>query len=273
MQLRRGQPSLISNCMEDERSLQITTNCLDALSYLNKVKTQGYTFMTTTNWKRIKKLTNSFMPRPILFLSLRRLSERNYWKRQKQGDNHGYDKYTDDRPHAPHLLKEVEARAKKSDAILDLGCNCGYYLQALKKLGFSHLTGVDISKEAIEYGKKEFDLVGIDHHIGSFEDTLPVLAQKKKVYDVVFSMGATIELVHPSFDIIKYIALLSSKYVILFIAEWGFASTRLYEYEFQQHGFMLVKCIRPYDGAVVQDSNIESIFSLLVFQKLPSSPE
>jgi SAM-dependent methyltransferase len=225
--------------------------------------------MTIPNWKRNKKLTNSLIPRVLFFLSPRRLSERKYWKIQKQGDRHGYDKYTQDRPQAPHLLKEVEARAKKSDAILDLGCNCGYYLQALKKLGFSDLTGVDISKEAIEFGRQEFDVADIDFHVGSFEDALPVLVKGKKKYDLVFSMGATIELVHPSFDIIKYIALLSNKYVILFIAEWGFASTRLYEYEFQQNGFMLVKCIRPYDGAVVKNSKIESIFSLLVFQKLP----
>jgi 2-polyprenyl-3-methyl-5-hydroxy-6-metoxy-1,4-benzoquinol methylase len=226
-------------------------------------------FMQTTNWKRIKKVANSFVPRLIFMLSLRKMYQRNHWKNQKFGDSHGYDKYTQDRPQAPHLLKEVEDRAKKSETILDLGCNCGYYLQALKRLGFTRLTGVDISKQAIEYGQKEFDLQGVDLHVGSFEVVLRGFVKQKKQFDLIFSMGATIELVHPSFDIVKYLGLLSSKYVVLFISEWGHATPRLYEYEFQRHGFLLVKCIRPYDGSLIQDSDIEPITSLLVFQKLP----
>lgn len=225
--------------------------------------------MKTMHWKRIRTLTNSLVPRWIFKLSLRKLYNRNYWKKQKLGDAHGYDKYTQDRPQASYLLAEVESRVGKTEEILDLGCNCGYYLQALKRLGFTRLTGVDISKVAIEYGKKEFDLQGVELDVGSFEDTLPELVEQERQFDLIFSMGATIELVHPSFNIIKYLALLSGKYVVLFISEWGHATPRCYEYEFQQHGFLMVKCIRPYDGSLVQNSDVASIISLLVFQKLP----
>lgn len=225
--------------------------------------------MKNTNWKRTQTFANSFLPRLIFKFSLRKFSNRNHWKNQKCGDPHGYDQYTLDRPYLPYLLAEVDGRVQKSAEILDLGCNCGYYLKALKHAGFTQLTGVDISKNAIEYGRKEFDLQGVSFHIGSFEDALPSLVEQKKLFDLIFSMGATIELVHPSFDIIKHLTLLSSRYVVLFISEWGHSTPRFYEYEFQRHGFLMVKCIRPYDGSLVQNSDVASIISLLVFQKLP----
>lgn len=225
--------------------------------------------MKTIHWKRIQTFANSFAPRLIFKLSPRRSSNRNHWKNQKGGDPHGYDKYTQDRPQVPYLLAEVESRVQKSDKILDLGCNCGYYLKTLKHAGFTQLTGVDISKDAIVYGQKEFDLQGVELHIGSFEDTLPKLVKQRRKFDLIFSMGATIELVHPSFDIIKHLTLLSGKYVVLFINEWGHATPRHYEYEFQRYGFLMVKCLRPYDGSFIQNSDVVSIASLLVFQKLP----
>lgn len=225
--------------------------------------------MKTIRWKRIQALANSFIPRLIFKLSLRKISNRNHWKSQKYGDPHGYDKYTQNRHQVPYVLAEIESRVKKTEAIFDLGCNCGYYLKTLKHAGFTQLAGVDISKNAIEYGRKEFDLQGVDIHVGSFEDVLPNLVKQNNKFDLIYSMGATIELVHPSFDIIKFIALLSSKYVVLFISEWGHSTPRCYEYEFQRHGFIMVKCIRPYDGTWVQDSDVAAIASLLVFQKLP----
>ena len=225
--------------------------------------------MKTTNWKRAKTFINSFLPRFIFKISLRRLANRNHWKKQKFGDPHGYDKYTQDHPRAPYLLAEVASRVRKTDSILDLGCNCGYYLKTLKHAGFTQLAGVDISKDAIEYGQNEFGLQEVEFHIASFEEALPKLVRQNRQFNLIFSMGATIELVHPSFDIIKHLTLLSSQYVILFISEWAHATPRYYEFEFQQHGFLMVKCIRPFDGSLVQNSDIAPIISLLVFQKLP----
>jgi len=215
-----------------------------------------------------KKLINSIAPRFFFLFSIRRFNQRNHWRNQKSGDDHGYEKYTQERPQTPYLIKEVESRAQKNHSILDLGCNCGYYLFSLKKAGYTNLSGVDISRHAIEFGKKEFGLHDATMSVGAFEDVLPSLVSQQRKYDLIFSMGATIELVHPVFDIIKHLAILSQKYVILFIQEWGHTTPRLYEYEFQKHGFLMVKCIRPYDGSEVINANLEVIPSLLVFQKI-----
>lgn len=224
--------------------------------------------MKIKNRSVFSKLLNSLTPRFFFLFSIRRLSQRNHWKDQKLGDDHGYDKYKQERPQTPYLIKEVESRIQKQDPILDLGCNCGYYLFSLKKAGYTNLSGVDISRHAIEFGKKEFGLQDATMTVGAFEDVLPSLVSHQRKFELIFSMGATIELVHPVFDIIRYMTTLSQRYVILFIQEWGHTSPRLYEYEFQKHGFLMVKCIRPYDGSEVINANLAVIPSLLVFQKI-----
>ena len=79
-------------------------------------------------------------------------------------------------------------------------------------------------------------------------------------------MGATVELVHPSFDIIRYICGLSKRYVVLDIYEWGHSNPRFWKYEFNRQGFALVKCIRPFSGDILKDTVEQD--SLLVFQRL-----
>ena len=43
--------------------------------------------------------------------------------------------------------------AHKSESVVDLGCGTGYHVRALTKLGFN-VTGVDISKQNIEFARK-----------------------------------------------------------------------------------------------------------------------
>ena len=224
--------------------------------------------MQQKNWKIISKALNSLLPRWIFFLSWRQYLQRKHWRSQNIGDLHGFDKYAKDRPQVPYLVKEIQERVNKDNSIFDLGCNCGFYLKKLRDIGYSNLSGVDISNAAVEYGRAEFNLQKVDLHVGAFEDVLPKLIENGVKFDLIYSMGATVELVHPSFDVIRKMCQLSSKYIVLFIQEWGHTTPRMYEYEFQKQGFMLVKCVRPYDGSSVSGVNIESVASLLVFQKL-----
>jgi SAM-dependent methyltransferase len=215
----------------------------------------------------IRKAVNTFFPKTLFRLSLRKTKARYYWQNQDSGDPHGYEKYLIHFPRIDVLLSEVRQRAVKEATILDLGCNCGYQLSLLKKNGFSALSGVDICSTAIEYGKKNLDLTGIELITGSFEEVLPRLESENRRFDLIYSMGATLELVHPSFDIIRVLCSLSNDYVILGIAEWGHAYPRFWEYEFNTHGFAMVKCIRPIDGTK-RLTNPENEESLLVFQKI-----
>lgn len=215
----------------------------------------------------INKIVNSFFPRFLFRLSPARAAARKHWAAQKEGDIHGFDKYTMYHPRAPVILDEIRARIPHDGSVLDLGCNCGFYLSLLRDEGFQNLSGVDISPAAIQYGRDHFRLADVDLTTGSFEETLPAFISQEKQYDLVYSLGATVELVHPSFDIVGSLCRISRKYIILIISEWGHDYPRFWEYEFNRNGFLLVKCIRPYDGKPA-GSDYVSENSLLVFQKI-----
>lgn len=222
-----------------------------------------------SRWQYVTKFLNTFFPKILLKLSPWKNRQKNHWGSQNTGDVHGYDKYCEN-PHCfPVLVKELNTVAGKEDAILDLGCNCGAYLNLLKKEGYRDLTGIDISGNAITFGRTSFDLDGISLEIGSFEEVLPRWVEEGKVFDHVYSIGATVELVHPSFDIVGYLCQLSRNTIILIINEWGHAYPRFWEYEFNANGFMLVRCIRPWNiEEHIED--YKNIDSLLVFRREPA---
>lgn len=63
-----------------------------------------------------------------------------------------------------HVERYVHAAKKVTGNVLDAGCGCGYgsYLLCLKN-AHVNVTGVDNSKEAIEYAKKHWQ-----HHRNNF---------------------------------------------------------------------------------------------------------
>jgi SAM-dependent methyltransferase len=215
----------------------------------------------------IRKFLNTFFPKILLKLSPKRNWTQRYWRSQKRGDIHGFDKYDNYHPREPIIISEIQSRIQPENSILDLGCNCGHYLAQLRKVGLNNLAGIDISPAAIHYGKEYLGLSNIDLTIGSFEEILPFFIKDGKQFDLVYSLGATLELVHPSFDIISNICKLSKRYVILIINEGGHSYPRFWEYEFNRNGFIMVKCIRPYDGSIFGDlKNPDD--SLMVFQRI-----
>ena len=223
-----------------------------------------------TKKQYIRKLINTFFPRWFHALSPWRLFERTHWVEQAAGNIHGYDKYNAFHCRIPILISELERRISRNDRILDLGCNCGFYLSEIRKTGFNNLTGIDISSEAIRFGKTEFGFSDSELKLGSFEEVLPLLSQQNQSFVVTYSMGATLELVHPSFDIIKAICDVTEKYVILIISEWEHRYPRFWEYEFNRQGFLLISCKRPFDGSEMIQ-NTDSLNSLLIFKRIDSS--
>jgi len=218
----------------------------------------------------LKKIFYTFSPKWLFLLDPHRFSQRKHWKEQDKGDNHGYDNYTSLlEKHTAVFLKEVNQRLKKDDSILDLGCNCAVVLNLLKENAYKRLAGVDLNIKAIEYGKNKFDLKGVELMIGSYEEVLPRLIRENRKFDLVYSAGASISLVHPSFDIIRNICQVTGKYVILLDEDnLGFAYPRLWEYEFNRWGFTLVKLLRPSDGRDESLNELYPVSSLMVFRRI-----
>jgi len=168
------------------------------------------------------------------------------WAHQSIGSHYTPENYVVLDPSSHVLIEEVANRASAVDVpILDLGCNCGRHLNALMNLGFKELYGVDIGRKALDYMDEVFP--GLSNHAkitcASFQQYL--LKAPDQFFDVLYTKGATVELIHPSFPLVSQLARVSRRYVILCIQENSHSYPRYWTYEFQRAGFVLVKLLRP----------------------------
>ena len=140
-----------------------------------------------------------------------------YWHNISEGDSHNYEKYSKVDVSAKILLEKViKFSDKKKDKILDLGCNVGRHLNYLKEKNFKRLHGVDICKLSIRKSTLIFpNLKKINLKCASFEDYL-VNAQNDE-FDIIYTHGATIELIKPTFPLISELSRVTKKYIILLI--------------------------------------------------------
>jgi len=151
----------------------------------------------------------------------------------------------------------------KDFSIIDLGCNCGKNLALLWELGYRNLFGVDAMKEGISEFSKIYPDVYAASEIShdTFEHFLSRSAHRS--FDVIFSWSATIELVHPSFNIVKEICRVARYQVILALNEGNQGYTRFWIYEFNRNGFDLSFAMRP----LGKGNNPPNTTSLCCFQR------
>jgi len=77
----------------------------------------------------------------------------------------------------PHMHKNKDA------AILELGCGYGRYLRDLEKLGYSDISGIDISEEQVSYAKEKLQLKNVTHG-----DALEFIKNSQKKYDTILML-------------------------------------------------------------------------------------
>jgi hypothetical protein len=157
------------------------------------------------------------------------------------------------------LLKKVQEYASGNDApVLDLGCNSGRHIEYLYNNGFRNITGVDVMKNALLYFQRRCPNVYKNSHIyhNFFQRFLQNTSAAK--FEIVYSVGATIEIVHPSFDVIGEMCRVSRLFVIVLVQENKHSYPRFYVSEFKKNNFKLTYSQRP-----IGDSTV----SLLVFER------
>lgn len=144
------------------------------------------------------------------------------------------------------LLDEVFNNVSSKNApILDLGCNNGRHLEYLYNKGLKNLTGVDVMKEALLLfqNRRQEVYSNIKLYHDFFQRFLTKTPDKQ--FEIVYSVGATIEIVHPSYDIIRQVCRITKKTIILLLHENAHNYPRFYEQEFIRHGFFLTHFVRP----------------------------
>lgn len=167
------------------------------------------------------------------------------------------------------LVDEVLAHAvSPNDRILDLGCNCGRHLAPLAEAGYRRLFGVDVNERAIEVMPDWFPVLRdvVTAKADFFQRYLSNTIDG--AFDIVFSRGATVELVHPSYPLVKELTRVANRHVILLIEENGHAYPRFWTHEFAREGFVLTKLLRPVDPYLEQDLAADRNNSLMVYSRL-----
>jgi SAM-dependent methyltransferase len=133
-------------------------------------------------------------------------------------------------------------------ALLDLGCNCGRHLVELAGRGYRNLTGVDAMGSALalfaEQTPDVFNKAEIHHDL--FQRFLA--HQPNARFMVTYSHGSTIELVHPSFDVVAHMTRVTRGHICLILNEHELYRRAWIE-QFARSDFALVHGERPIAGS------------------------
>ena len=135
------------------------------------------------------------------------------------------------------FINYVLSATIKHDHILDICCNEGRWLKALRRNGYKNLSGFDIMEPAIEKFKlsKEYLSGGIEVEHSLAQDYL--LRSHENSYDYAITWGATIELIHPSFLLFEVLNKITRKGFIFIINENKHTYPRFYRHIIRSSGF------------------------------------
>jgi len=181
----------------------------------------------------VRKPINTFLPF-LSFSSKKYKTDALIW----QNENHySPDQYrTFDAP-SNDFIEYVIRHTNKSDSILDLCCNQGRFLKKLDSVGYVSLKGVDIMCSAIDLLRsyKPISSDAIVSECKHIQEYLPALPDNSVDYVITYS--ATVELLHPSFNIYKELFRVCRKGYIFALREDGHSYPRFYRYLSLRYGF------------------------------------
>ena len=158
-----------------------------------------------------------------------------------------------DRPEHSRLVSKIIEEVPLVSSLMELGCNRGTDMNFLYLAGYRDFAGVDVSGA----GLREFALAypetwacaDIEHDL--FQRFL--MKQASQSVDFMYSNGATIELVHPCFPIVKEICRVARLGVLLELHLTGHIP-RDYPWQFKRHGFSVRYSSQPEDS--IDDSHL-----------------
>jgi len=158
---------------------------------------------------------------------------------EKEGDR-GYTTFMKIDDKALFLIENLKKLIDRKDmSILDIGCNVGRFLNVLAEDGCHNLTGIDINELAINDSYSVYPKLTNNAKMYSTTIQSFLSSSKDNSFDIIYTYGATVELIHPTYPLIKNLARVSKKYICFFISE-SQAYVRFWEYEFKKNGFELL---------------------------------
>jgi len=159
------------------------------------------------------------------------------WKNECHYKTSFYEKLDDE---TMRFIDYVHQHTYEKDSVLDMCCNQGRFLYELKRRGYSELYGFDIMEPAIEAFKEnvEYDpnIMNIEHCLAQdyFNN------KQDKQFDWAITYSATLELIHPEFNIFRELNRTVRKGMFLVINEKGHSYPRFWRFLHKKNGFKIL---------------------------------
>ena len=201
------------------------------------IKIQVYLYKVKTNKLIILFLRKPFNTWIISFFynEKKAIRDAEIWKNQKYYKSDSYKELNS--PLDKSYIDYLSNNTFKEDKILDICCNQGRHLKALHKLGYRKLYGVDIMKDSINILKESKEYLEGGIFVESNLAQSYLREKNNNAFDYAITFSATIELMHPGFNIFKELNRLVNKGFIFVINEDGHSYPRFYRYQIQSNGF------------------------------------
>lgn len=198
----------------------------------------------------IRKPINTFFPR----INLR--DARKDIVHWRDGGTYDTTQYSLHDEFTSTFIQYVIKKTESSNSVLDIGCNQGRFLRTLSENGYNKLCGVDVMCNAIRMlsNYSSENRKKIDAKCATIQEYLPTLKDHSVDYCITYS--ATIELVHPSFNLFKELSRICNKGFIFALNESGHTYPRFYRLLALIHGFKKIETFR-----------LNSDLSVLYFKK------
>ncbi len=148
------------------------------------------------------------------------------------------------RPYEKKFLNYIIQNTNQKDSILDICCNQGRFIKELHNNNYRNLFGFDIMKPAIEIlrNSREYQKGGIEVDCCLAQDYLS--NSEANYFDYAITYTATIELMHPSFNIFKELYRVTKKGFIFALNENKHTYPRFYRYLIKRSGFKEIKIFK-----------------------------
>ena len=193
----------------------------------------------------LRKIKNTFFPWPIKLTGERFILNApnilNYDAIKWLDESHYKTEfYTELDRNSIRLLEEVIYNNQTDAHILDICCNVGRHINYLVNHGYNNVYGFDVMKPAIDKMSSVFP--NIDKNKIENCNIYEYFDSKENGYfDYAYTYTATLELIHPCFDIGKVLRKKVKKGFTFFLDENGQSYPRYWRYIFRKNGFKLKK--------------------------------
>lgn len=197
--------------------------------------------------------------------ALRAERERDYWVSSLGEGNLPADYAVASPTRAKFIVDAANALVPRPRSILEVGCNVGRNLEALRRSGYAGLAGIDV-RDCSKEMREHFPALRI---AGQFfwEPAAEVLGRWARkyppTYDLIFSMAALMHMAEDS--ILENMCRLSRRHIITIEIEdrgWPLFYSRKYKDIFELLGFKQI-----FEQQASVESALEDRFMARVFEK------